>query len=365
MSAHAGRRIHKSYKKTMLCGLMLFVLLWISFFVYAVVWKPQWLLEGRAVPTRQPFSWQVAEAKNSQRIHVTLNEISAAGYDIVLPVSQVHMAAMLKYPTDMKFMDKVLVLTPVHNAADHLEHFSEILMTLTYPRPLLSLALGEDSSTDETMPAAVAIHEKLSQRFRRVSIIRLNLSGQLHGNVRTKHDEGVQYSRRTHLARARNMLLKSALSDEKWVLWIDSDVKVIPSNLVEQLLSAEKDVVVPLCVRNDPYHHIKKVYDKNTWRETETSLRQQRESPADKLFLEGYGPSNRIYLNSLRPEGRVVPLDGVGACSLLVRADCHREGLIFPDFIYDHHVETEGLAKMARDKGYGVFGMPFVEVVHV
>lgn len=344
---------------------MLLVLLWICFFVYAVMWKPQWLLDRRILQSPQTFSWQVAASKISQPNRVTVNEVSAAGYDVVLPVSPALMAAMLKYPADMRFTDKVLVLTPVHNAADHLGHFAEMLMTLTYPRSLLSLALGEDSSTDETMPAAVALHEKLAQRFRRVSVIRLNLSGQLHGNIRTKHDQDVQYSRRTHLAKARNMLLKSALSDEAWVLWIDSDVQFIPADLIEQLLSARKDVVVPLCVRTDPYNHIKKVYDKNTWRETAISLKQQRQSPADKLVLEGYGPSNRIYLNSLRPEGRVVPLDGVGACSLLVRADCHREGLIFPDFIYDHHVETEGLAKMARDKGYGVFGMPFVEVGHI
>ena len=49
---------------------------------------------------------------------------------------------------------------------------------------------------------------------------------------------------------------------------------------------------------------------------------------------------------------------------LLVRADLHREGLVFPPFSYKSHIESEGLAFMARDMGYRCWGMPNLEIFH-
>jgi hypothetical protein len=66
---------------------------------------------------------------------------------------------------------------------------------------------------------------------------------------------------------------------------------------------------------------------------------------------------------------------------LLVRADLHREGLVFPPFPYGRpnrfaratnplmgdgmgEVETEGLGLMAKDMGHECWGMPNLEVVH-
>lgn len=67
---------------------------------------------------------------------------------------------------------------------------------------------------------------------------------------------------------------------------------------------------------------------------------------------------------------------------LLIRADIHREGLIFPPFLYcgEHklardpgpwaaygrrgEIETEGLGLMAFDMGHLCWGMPDEEVIH-
>ena len=64
---------------------------------------------------------------------------------------------------------------------------------------------------------------------------------------------------------------------------------------------------------------------------------------------------------------------------LLVRADCHREGLVFPAFPYGRphakararhplwgsgEIETEGLGLMASDMGIQCWGMPDLRVVH-
>jgi len=76
------------------------------------------------------------------------------------------------------------------------------------------------------------------------------------------------------------------------------------------------------------------------------------------------GPTKRLYIHDLRSNMRSVPLDGVGGCVLMVKASRHREGLNFPTIIYKHHIETEGLGKLASDMGYSVCGLPYFEVLH-
>ncbi|HPL26867.1 MAG TPA: glycosyltransferase, group 2 family protein, partial [Anaerolineae bacterium] len=74
----------------------------------------------------------------------------------------------------------------------------------------------------------------------------------------------------------------------------------------------------------------------------------------------GYG---RLYLSDLR-QHELVEVDAVGGTMLLVRADAHREGLIFPTVPYRYLIETEGLAAMARDMGYRSWGLPNLEIWH-
>ncbi len=74
----------------------------------------------------------------------------------------------------------------------------------------------------------------------------------------------------------------------------------------------------------------------------------------------GYG---RKYLEDF-PEHDLVALDGLGGTMMLVKADIHRQGLIYTDYIIHKHIETEGLAFMAREMGYECWGTPKVTIVH-
>ena len=47
-----------------------------------------------------------------------------------------------------------------------------------------------------------------------------------------------------------------------------------------------------------------------------------------------------------RDERRLMPLDGVGGTALLVKAEVHRDGAMFPAFPFYHLIETEGFAKI-------------------
>lgn len=267
--------------------------------------------------------------------------------------------------TSKQFNATVLVVTPLRNARGHLQHYLDLLLSLSYPHHLISVALGEDSSIDGTYELATSLGKEKLANFRRVSVFHLDHVLYQGTDWSSVHAEGHQLERRGHLARARNELLSRALLDEEFVLWVDSDVGTWPADVVQHLLDVRVDIVAPACMYRSNEGRVD-VYDRNTWRETPASLARQQQVGDDFLMLEGYGGQPRLYLPDLRSERkRLVTVDGVGGCVLLVRSVIHRRGLVFPSFVFRHHVETEGLAKMATAMGHQCYGMPFLEVYHL
>lgn len=285
--------------------------------------------------------------------------------DLVAYISDNITKQFLKLP-NKTYTERIVILTPICDVAHLLKTYMEQLAKLSYPHELISVYLGEDSSSDRTFDMAKLITEDLKNEygFNDAAVYHFNNSGGIHGTWNDVHQRTSQFERRAHIAKARNKLTKIGLQNGnfEYVLWIDSDIKELPEDLIQQLLFPNADVVVPSCLFLSGDY--KRNFDKNSWRETPGSLEDQKDLPKDILIVEGYSSTLRIYLPDLRAEGRIVPLDGVGGCSLLVKASCHRRGLIFPDYILNHAVETEGLAKMARFMGYSVVGLPFVEVFH-
>lgn len=83
-------------------------------------------------------------------------------------------------------------------------------------------------------------------------------------------------------------------------------------------------------------------------------------------------------MQTMRGQG-LVRLDAVGGTMLLVKADIHRDDLIFPPFKYglpnssirpthdvwgQGEIETEGLGIMAADMGHQCWGLPDLEILH-
>ncbi|KAG4217337.1 hypothetical protein PC116_g34182 [Phytophthora cactorum] len=89
----------------------------------------------------------------------------------------------------------------------------------------------------------------------------------------------------------------------------------------------------------------------------------------DEIILEGYSEmatyrALMAYMAEKEDEKHLeVPLDGVGGTALLVKADVHRDGAMFPPFPFYHLIETEGFAKMARRLGWHATGLPNYKVI--
>lgn len=241
----------------------------------------------------------------------------------------------------------VLVLTPMKDAERYLDGYVAQLRRLSYPAERLSLGILEGDSADGTFAAIETRLADLTSRFNAVDMWKRDL-GFRYPRSWPRWFVPIQVLRRTALARSRNHLLSRALRDQDWVLWLDVDVVDYPPDVIERLLETGKRIVHPNCVLRPGGPS----FDRNAWRGRDKAL-----------------------LSDLRGEGDVVPLDSVGGTMLLVRADLHRDGLIFPPFRYRVAdpaaippdvlmIETEGFAFMARDLGETCWGLPNLEIRH-
>lgn len=250
----------------------------------------------------------------------------------------------------------VLVLTPLKDAAAFLPGYLDNLRALDYPHEAISLGLLEGDSRDATPELLRQVLPELRAEYRRVILVHRDFGLQLAG---PRWEPGVQRRRRSVLAKVRNHLLSRALTDEEWVLWLDADVTGYPPDLVQHLLGARKDIVVPHCATSAGGP----TYDLNTFvLHPRAGTLNWSQWLRDGILQppRGFG---RTYLDELRGQG-LLRVDSVGGTALLVRADLHRDGLHFPSFPYQHLIETEGLAAMARDMGSACWALPDLEVLH-
>src|SRR4051812_24869971 len=119
--------------------------------------------------------------------------------------------------------DPVLILTPVKNAAGHLDTYFRGVERLTYPAESLSLGFLVSDSTDGTFEALERHLERVRPRLRAGSLFRRDFGFTIPAGMR-RHAPQIQVRRRSILAKSRNPQLFRALDDERWVLWLDVDV---------------------------------------------------------------------------------------------------------------------------------------------
>ncbi|EAW11647.1 mannosyltransferase complex subunit MNN9 [Aspergillus clavatus NRRL 1] len=277
--------------------------------------------------------------------------------------------------------EHILILTPM---ARFVPEYWANVAKLTYPHELISL--GFIIPKDKAGNAAVAALEDavrktqagpLAQRFASISILRQDFDPPLASqDEKERHKLSNQKLRREAMSRARNSLLFTTLGPATaWVLWLDADIVETPASLIQDLTAHNYPVLVPNCYQRYYNAESRKMdirpYDYNSWIDSSTAQALAATLGPDDILLEGYAelPTYRTLMAHLadtaNPNPRkVIELDGVGGTALLVKADVHRDGAMFPAFPFYHLVETEGFAKMAKRLGYSVYGLPDYFVYH-
>jgi len=263
----------------------------------------------------------------------------------------------------------VLVATPLKNAEPRLGGFAAALRRLTYPKSLLSVAFLVSDSTDQTALVARQLARDVLWDFADVQVYEQDFHYEAPAD---RHSFAAQAARRKVLARSRNALLLSALTQDLFaVLWLDADVVHFPETFVQDLLSVGKPVVAPHVRIGDT------TYDRNSWREEDPEHAFAPTGP-DVVF-EGYketkaSAGRRVYMDDFRAAALAggvqdthfaVRLDGVGTAALLVEARVYRdERVLFPEQPYKHRLESEGFGLLAADHGFPACGLPLYDVRH-
>ncbi|KEY68924.1 hypothetical protein S7711_04592 [Stachybotrys chartarum IBT 7711] len=275
--------------------------------------------------------------------------------------------------------EKVLILTPLKDAAPYLSKYFDLLASLTYPHRLIDLAFLVSDSKDDTLAVLASELDRIQKRpdqipFRSAMVIEKDFGFELSQNVEERHSFKAQGPRRKAMGRARNYLLATALTHEhSWVYWRDVDIVESPEKILEDFIAHDRDILVP----NVWFHRYEKGvdiegrFDYNSWIESDKGIKLANSLDKNVVLAEGYREydTGRTYMAKMgdRHENKdeEIELDGIGGVNILVKADVHRSGINFPCYAFENQAETEGFAKMAKRAGYEVVGLPNYVVWHI
>jgi mannan polymerase complexes MNN9 subunit len=277
--------------------------------------------------------------------------------------------------------ETVLILTPL---ATFYQGYWDNLLALTYPHELIALGFIIPGGR-EGNAATFALQKQIaktqsgpeSDRFASITILRQDFDPPLASQSESERHKLVhQKARRAAMSRARNSLLFTTIGPSTaWVLWLDADIVETPTTLVQDLASHDKPIIVANCFQRYVDPTTKRLttrpYDFNSWQDSEQAQELMKNMEKDDILLEGYAEiaTWRTLMAKVADEKgdprTVIPLDGVGGTALLVKAEVHRDGAMFPPFAFYNLIETEGFAKMAKRLGWTSWGLPnyFVCVV--
>lgn len=281
-----------------------------------------------AFDQQQPPQNPIAAHPPVPRPNPPMTEVVPSAADRTSPYSFTNLNSLESTHSAKDNEERVLVLTPLKDAVPYLDRYFELLNRTTYPNHLMDVGFLVSDSTDDTVSSLEEHAEAFQQAghpFHDVKIFRKDFNFEMPPLERHKFE--YQPVRRSIMARSRNTLLSAALTDDvSWVAWVDVDVIEYPETIFEDLMSLDKDIVVPNCFlwHDDPKEE-PEAYDRNNWQETKTSVELQKHMSSDFVLAEGYEEILETGRNSLADMPTefgldyAVPLDGVGATFTLVK----------------------------------------------
>lgn len=146
--------------------------------------------------------------------------------------------------------ERVLILTPLKDAAPYLSKYFDLLTDLTYPHSLIDLGFLVGDSTDDTLAVLSAeltrIQRQKDKAFNSVVIVEKDFGAIVGQSVEDRHGFAAQGPRRKAMGRARNYLLSATMKPEhSWVYWRDVDIVENPKSIIEDFISRDRDIIVP------------------------------------------------------------------------------------------------------------------------
>jgi hypothetical protein len=294
-------------------------------------------------------------------------------------IKHIDLNAIKSTPQAVNKEERILILTPLKDAAPYLSKYFELVAELSYPHHLIDLGFLVGDSTDDTLGVLAMELDRIQKRpdkipFNSAVVVEKDFGQTLSQSVEDRHSFEAQGPRRKAMGRARNYLLSATLKPEhSWVYWRDVDIVDSPKKILEDFIAHNRDILVP----NIWFHRyrdgrdIEGRFDYNSWVESDKGLKLANSLDKNVVLAEGYKQydTGRQYMARMgdwrNNKDEELELDGIGGVNILVKADVHRSGINFPCYAFENQAETEGFAKMAKRAGYEVFGLPNYVVWHI
>lgn len=147
--------------------------------------------------------------------------------------------------------ERVLILTPLKDAAPYLSKYFELIAELTYPHHLIDLAFLVGDSKDDTLAVLASELDRIQGRpdkipFNSAMVVEKDFGFELSQSVEERHSFKAQGPRRKAMGKARNYLLSAAMKPEhSWVYWRDVDIVDSPKKILEDFIAHDTDILVP------------------------------------------------------------------------------------------------------------------------
>jgi len=226
---------------------------------------------------------------------------------------------LIKRTETPKDLPRILVCLATKNDAEYIDKFLSNLETIDYPHDKLRFVIEYGKSVDFTLEKIV---EFFSKRDFEYEIY--------HEPYMKKPIESAFY-----ISEIYNEFIK-LLKDEDYLLFVDSDISSIPSNLIRELLKVNKDVVAP-------YVYIEG--KKNAFFDTYVFR------TLDNKKFSRYNPPG---------EGTKVPLEVLSIGTLYL---CKRQ-VIDAGASFENPCQHLQFCKNARKLGFKIWTLPYLIILH-
>nr|ABB02615.1 putative glycosyltransferase [Aspergillus niger] len=272
-----------------------------------------------------------------------------------------------RWPESTPARERVLILTPL---ARFYQEFWDNVVKLSYPHELISIGFIVPNTKDGHA-AVTALEQAISETQSGPIDSRFRQHQHPSPGLRPAHSiAGRERAPQNVQPESTSLLFTTLGPSTSWVLWLDSDIVETPATLIQDLTAHNRPVIVPNCFQRYYNKDAKKMdvrpYDFNSWIDSSTAEQLAETMGPDEISSRekldcppsGTPEAHKAKFRGRPRPSREIELDGVGGTALLVKADVHRDGAMFPAFPFYHLVETEGFAKMAKRLGYSVYGLP-------
>jgi len=216
------------------------------------------------------------------------------------------------------------------NDAKHLPRFLETMSKLDYPKNKLKWVWMYGKSIDSTLDLILEFHKKNPEYKYEVYEEPV-----FHNPTRSA----------MYIAVPCNEFRK-LLTDEDFVLMVDTDIGVLPPETLQVLIKQGKDIIAPY-----PY-----IENSNPRQFYDTYVFRYANQRFENLVIDGkkYNAWNPPFENEKQP----IQLDSVGTC-WLTKAN------VFKEIAFDNPAPAYQFCKNARKAGYTVWTLPSLQIEHI